>query len=303
MPDSFIPSLGRRRFLTRSSTAATALAALAAGVDTVAGRTPIPFVSTRGHFTDEGALTDGHTLTDYETKGPVPGIGRSCVSDLSVFVGGWRRSDDGDADAAIEDALATERSLAGSGYPGTVIGYSWDDDLGGGADFGWRESARIAERNGPKLAAFLAEYLANCSGRVRLIGHSLGARIVFRALETLETNGDRPLASVHLFGAAVDDERPTDRSVSYDALRTQVGATFNYLSRTDAVLGWAYPPFEFDRALGQYGAEQGPDVPDTYFDVDVTSEVGSDHAGYTEHVADEVVAHMRLVSDGGDSDA
>lgn len=267
---------------------------LAGASDPAAGQASVPVVSTRGHFDGDGDLTSGHTRTDYDTDGTVPGVDIGCVSDLLVFAHGWKKKgSDTDAEQAAREKFAqADARLDGAGYGGTVVGYLWDDNLGGGFDLGWNESQRIAKRNGPKLAAFLADYANASSGTVRVACHSLGAGVTFSALEGLASGGPT-VDAVHLLGAAVDNERPTDEvPASYAAVRDRIRGTYSYHSQDDDGLEWAYLTFEWDQALGETGSESGNAVPENYADRDVTDQVGDNHSGYLDNVADETVADM-----------
>ena len=75
---------------------------------------------------------------------------------------------------------------------------------------------RHSKDNGPKLAQFILDYMDNCKNenkesKFRLISHSLGARVILSSLESLHkntiwNNNNYKITSVHLLGAAVDNE-------------------------------------------------------------------------------------------------
>ncbi|WP_435195583.1 DUF726 domain-containing protein [Natronomonas sp. EA1] len=288
----------RRRFL-KGSLAATGLAALA--TTSASAATYVPYVSTRGHYDDDGTLTTGHTATDYDTVGTVPGVDGGCVSDLTVMVHGWwKKGDSSEAEAAAEDKFEqADQQLDGNGYWGTVIGFSWDNDVDSDAgDYGWSTAKEVAEKNGTKLAQFFLDYKYYCGGTVRFVGHSLGARVIFSALETLDNssywdNNGYTIQSVHLIGAAVDNEYPTtEYAPGYYGVANETDATYNYYSQEDDVLEWVYNSYEFDQALGETGYESGNTPAPNYADRDVTAQVGDNHSGYLDNVADEIVADM-----------
>ncbi|WP_254543733.1 DUF726 domain-containing protein [Halomarina pelagica] len=290
----------RRQFVRRATAATAGALTLGALGSPAAAATYVPVVSTREHFDDSATLTSGHTATDYDTDGTVPGVDVGCVDDLLVFVHGWdKKSSESEAEAAAEEKFEhADARLDAEGYWGTVVGYSWDNDKGGGVDYGWAESKEIATKNGPKLANFLTDYASACGGTIRLACHSLGARVTFSALQTLDGWGYADLVeSVHVLGGAVDNERPTlEHGDGYDAVANVTRATFNYYSGEDDVLEWVYNSFEFDQALGETGAESGNAVPGNYTDFDATGQVGDDHSGYLDALTDEMVYHMRYVS-------
>lgn len=289
----------RRTFLKTAAASTVGIAAL--GVSPAAAATYVPVVSTRGHFDDDGSHTAGHGWYDYDTDGTVPGIDAGCVSDTTVMVHGWwKKGDSSEAEAAAEDKFEEcDAELDGDGYWGEVVGYSWDNDVDSDAwNYGWSTAKDVAEKNGYKLAQFLLDYKAACGGTVRLVGHSLGARVIFSALSVLDGSSywndhGYGLQSVHLIGAAVDNEYPTlEYEPGYYGVRNQTDATYNYHSQEDSTLDWAYSSFEWDQALGETGAESGNTPAPNYTDLDVTNQVGSDHSSYLQHCSDEIVAHM-----------
>ncbi|WP_129115263.1 alpha/beta hydrolase [Halegenticoccus tardaugens] len=289
--------LHRRRFIKAAGASLTGLAGLAA-TETVAAA-DVPLISTREHFDDDANLTAGNTATNYDTTGNVPGVDVGCVGDLAVFVHGWDKKSD-DPDTAAEEKIdEANRELTAAGYGGSVVGYTWDSDKGGGADYGWSEAKQIAQANGPKLAQFALDFKYYCPDRsLRLVCHSLGAQVVFSALRVLDgtpdwNDGGYRIDTIHPFGAATDNEVPTDANPeTFDAIATEVGRAHNYHSEEDDVLQWIYSTIEFDRALGQTGAESGRETPWNYADHDVTDEVGDDHSGYLSSISPLIVSHM-----------
>jgi hypothetical protein len=287
--------LTRRRFIGGAGTTL-----LGTGVLSNAGAAQegVPAVTTFGHFDDNAELTDGNTETNYETSGDVPGTDTDSVSDLLVFVHGWRQdeTDEEAREANREKFEEAETELGGSGYDGTAIGYEWDAHRGDSLDFGWADAKEIADRNGLKLAEFVREYHeSEPDGDLRIMSHSLGTRVLFACLRELdgERRRDLSVTTIHPFGAAVDDDAPTTADeVTHDAIENRVGAAHNYHSREDEVFKWAYETREVGRALGRHGADEDHGIPTNYTDYDVTDEVGSDHSGYLENVSDLMVSHM-----------
>lgn len=295
--------LRRRTFLKQTSGAAAGIVALRSTSSSAQGATPIPVISTRGHFDDSGSLTGGHSATGYDTDGTVPGVDTGCASDLLVFAHGWTKDATDDeakqaAEAKIEHADA---SLGGAGYGGTVVGYSWDNNKGGGVDFGWGEAQSIAQQNGSKLAQFCLDYKYSCGGTLRLASHSLGAQVVFSTLRVLNATSywndyGYQIDSAHFLGAATDNEVPSQEDMdSYNAVANETVGTFNYYSEEDDTLEWIYNTIEFDQALGETGVEDGNTPPSNYTDFDATGQVGNNHSGYLDNVSDEVVAHINTV--------
>ncbi|WP_435097553.1 alpha/beta hydrolase [Halarchaeum sp. P4] len=282
----------RRTFLRTAAATTAALGVV--GTGRVAAKTDrgVPLVSTRGDVADDGTLTDGASTTGYDTDGHVPGVDTDAVDDLFVYVHGWNNAES-DARTKFDTADA---AFSKAGYTGTLVGFTWDSDVGGGVDMGWEESKDAADLNGPKLAAFCRDYAdAASSPRIHLVSHSLGARVLFGALRALRSADWGPdgqqVTSVHLLGAAVDNETPTaEDTANYRATRDVPEAAYNYHSEDDDTLRSFYNAYEVDQALGETGFEDGNTVPDSYDEYDATDEVGSDHSGYTESLADQVVS-------------
>lgn len=296
-------NVNRRRFLKRTGVAGAGLAALGMGTGTVsADRYGIPIVSTRGHFDDDGNLTSGHTETGYDTTGDVPGVDTGCVDDLTVFIHGWHKTG-GDPEQEAEDKfLSAKNNLDAAGYDGTLIGYSWDSDAGGGIDYGWGTAQDVAQKNGVKLAQFavyLKYYCPNTT--LRFTSHSLGAQVLLSSLRSLDVtswwnDGGYEVYSTHMLGAATDNEAPTKEWMdTYNAITNQTTATFNYHNEEDDVLEWVYNTIEFDQALGETGYEDGNTPAPNYVEYDATSQVGDDHSNYLDTLGDEIVYHMNNV--------
>ncbi|MEX2242645.1 MAG: alpha/beta hydrolase [Fimbriimonadaceae bacterium] len=236
----------------------------------------IPFATTRGHVAN-GEITEGHDRFGYEVSGSVPGINGPIAEDIFVVVHGLNNTE---TKGVNRFGLARE-SLQYNGYEGEVIGFSWDgatnwDPFGA---TGYRTAKHNAMANGPKLAQFLTDLQsANPNARVRLIGYSMGARLVAEAVWTLD-NDERfkddewKIASVHLVGAAIDDEHLQTDDRYGTAIERRVGRFFNYYSPVDSKLGKYFPPLEADRAVGRHDLEDPSKAPKNYVSHDVTDEL------------------------------
>jgi hypothetical protein len=292
-------NVNRRQFLSATGATVSGLGVLGS-VGTVAAAST-PYITTRDHFDDDGNLTAGHTQYDYGTSGDVPGVDTGCDGDVTVFIHGWdKKSSESDADQAALDKMAeADTELTNAGYSGTVVGMTWDNDKGGGWDYGWGVSQDIAQQTGIKLAQFAVDFKYYCpNATLRFTSHSLGAQVLFNAVRVLDdsswwdSNGHR-IRSIHPFGAATDNEVPTteDRE-TYDAIYNEVGEAHNYYNAADDVLQWVYNSIEFDQALGETGIESGNTAPPNYTDHDVESQVGDDHSNYLATIADDIVRDM-----------
>ena len=145
-----------------------------------------PIVSTRGQFnTTTGALVSSHNLTDYESSN-VPGlIGNSCPegNEIAIYIHGvWARPAE-----SKEQLDRIKMSLDANGYDIPLIGFTWDSNTSVDQD-GWGIAKLIADQNGAKLAEFISDFKNNCDlDNVRVVSHSMGARVVGKALTILDT--------------------------------------------------------------------------------------------------------------------
>lgn len=236
----------------------------------------VPLVSTRGHFDLAlGQLSEEHNGTDYRIS-DIP----DCPSEIAIFVHAW----------GLNETLAVERydrtllSLQHNNYSIPLILFSWD------ANTNWTQAKQIAKDNGPKLAHFIIDYMSDCKNehketKIRLISHSLGARVILSGLDYLHRNNiwnenDFNISSVNLLGAAVDNEEVskniqdillditnygTVKTTAYgQAIEEEVLDFYNLYDTEDNYLEprsqmQIYPTFEFgDWALGQNGYQTYP---------------------------------------------
>ena len=271
---------------------------------TVWGQTSqLSLISTRGHFDlQTGELIRGHNSTDYKAIN-IP----ACPPEIAVFIHGWLLNEPN----ASERFTRTQMSLLANNYSIPLIGFSWDANTTFSlSDFGfsgWLHAKSIAKDNGPKLAQFILDFMNNCANegsKVRLIAHSLGARVALSALESLNNNkewntNNFNITSVHLMGAAVDNEEvskyqqdilndPTNwgkvKSAYGKAIEKVVTNFYNLYNPEDNVLEprlvfQIYPSYEFgDLALGQSGYQTIPydislSLPDNYNQINVKNEI------------------------------
>ncbi len=269
----------RRTILRGTATAAVGLAGVAgtaAGFEgddgNITGPADFPRATTRGHFDIHwwygDQLTDGHTATDYSTVGDIPGYGSSNPEEVMISVHGWLV----EKDAAPDHFQTVKTSLRNNGYDHPVIGFSYDSDT---SLDNWWPATDIAERNGAKLANFITDYRARTGARVRLIGHSLGGRVVPATIKALNSWGYSDyVESATLLGAAADNDAVAVDGEYGDDIATVVGSLDNFWKSGDNVLNWAYSTGEFDSAVGEEGCE------------------GTPPANYTDHNVDYVPDHF-----------
>ena len=141
----------------------------------------VPIVSTRNHFNLEtGQLSLLKNIEDYDSF-YVPGLNGNPCSDnneLAIYIHGvWTGQI-----AAKEQIDRTNLSLNSNEYNIPLIGFNWDSNTVINPS-GWDIAKSIANQNGLKLAKFLSDFKTNCPNHnIRIIAHSLGAKVVESAL-------------------------------------------------------------------------------------------------------------------------
>jgi pimeloyl-ACP methyl ester carboxylesterase len=257
----------------------------------------IPIVSTRHHFgLSSGDLRPGYSNIEYDPPSVIP----SCSSnrEVVVYIHGWNA----DEQSAISQFNTVKRSLESVGYNQPVIGFSWDSDTFDWWDVqswseGWPVAKDIAQQNGLKLAKFILDYKAGCeNAEIRLVGHSLGARVIINALYELHTNRDLvtendiswndpnknyKIASVHLLGAAINPEEVSIAQGFGIPISVEVNQFYNKYSTEDTVLEEYYRDFEGGNiALGEEGAQgMAAGLRNIYHEQEVSSEIPLDRNG------------------------
>lgn len=242
------------------------------------GVSEIPYASTRGDV-DEGELTPGHTAYEYRLNGAIPGLARGVPpsDDILIVVHGLNNTP---TKALNRFGLARE-SLQHNGYRGVVLGFSWDGSTNWdpyGAT-GYRKAMHNAIANGTKLAQFVVDLqAANPHASIRLLGYSMGARLIAEAIYALDHDprfspSKVKIATVHLVGAAINDEAlETDQRYGRSIERRCV-KFFNYFSPVDSKLGLFFPAVEGHRAVGRRDLEHPDRAPRNYRSRNVSAEL------------------------------
>lgn len=237
-----------------------------------------PLVSTRGQFDDDGDLKAGYSRTAYDVEGNWSNYRADGDTEIVIFVHGWNIDEPGGRDAAYTCEVALEQN----DYDQFHVGFTWDSDKGGGLDNGWNEGKEIARKNGPKLAQWIADHNDDGGLPVRIVAHSLGARVTAEALEELRGwDRENAVESATLLGGAIDDQEvETDEPYGAD-IEYAARSFYNYYKTDDEVLDWAYSGIEFDTAVGEQGIQDFDDAPYNYAEQNVTDRV-KDHNSYYE---------------------
>ena len=240
----------------------------------------LPIVSTRNHFNLEtGHLSFSHNIEDYDSY-DVPGLhGNPCSNnnELAVYIHGvWTRQI-----ATKEQVDRTNLSLNSNEYNIPVVGFSWDSNTVINPS-GWDIAKSIANQNGPKLAKFLSDFRTNCPNhKIRIIAHSLGAKVVESALitlnnnETWKNNCAYNISSIHFIGAAISDKATSKNSPFGIAIDNIVNNFYNLYNPKDNILQGLYVKTENENPLGLFGLRKGEPFPSNYTEHNVMSEISS----------------------------
>jgi alpha/beta hydrolase family protein DUF900 len=287
-------------------------------------------ITTRGNL-DEPHGVQGIGYGNYSLS-DINQLKNTCPPEIAIIVHGWNLTED----KAKERFDRIKMSLEHNKYNVPIIGFSWDSDAE------WSVAKSVAKDNGPKLAQFIVDYKVKCKSehkdtKVRLIGHSLGARIILSTLDSLNkdrtwnsVNNDFNITSVNLMGATVDDEEVSKRSIDHfnppesmqpkgikfaygQAIEEQVDRFYNLFDPQDNILQFIYPYFEDnplypfgvggDRALGENGKQQfGIASPSNYNDTNVLTEIKSIDDADGDKIRDDDICILGFCSaDVGDN--
>jgi hypothetical protein len=275
----------------------------------------VPLISTAGDFNHTtGKLITGHNPIEYNASN-IPGLQiNDCPpqKEIAIYIDGFLVNGKSlGSENATEIFDRARLSLNNTGYDVTLIGFNWDSDIKN--DKAWEVTKDVAKSNGLKLAQFILDFKKDCPQTdVRLIAHSLGSRIVLSSLDALNENQEWnnnknfTIASVHLLGAAVDNEEVSkdpwdivkdatndeaykninifamEEPITLKGVKTAFGEAIEYevrnfsnlYSSKDDSLEWFYPMMEGnDTALGQTGAEYGISLPSNYKERDVKNNI------------------------------
>jgi hypothetical protein len=267
---------------------------------TTATKIPVYMISTRENLNYEGIIGQGYGSYSFLN---ISNLLESCPPEVAIFVHGWGV----DENKATEALDRVKMSLEFNKYNTALIGFSWNSNID------WDHAKSMAKENGPSLAQFILDLENKCIVTdVRLIAHSLGARVILSSLASLHNNSlwtgsAFKIASVHLLGAAIDDEEvsknpqdilrdPTNentvKSAYGEAIEGEVIKFYNLVNTEDNILQplpfyesisfypinlfyQVYPAFENDNALGQSGEQQGIDEVTTppYYDIESSNQI------------------------------
>ncbi len=226
---------------------------------------------------------------------------QNCPSEAAVYVHGWIPINK--SKVIEEQRERVDLSIKHSEYPRniTVKLFSWDSEVV------WQQAKVNADQEGDGLANWILTFKDACPNvKVRVIAHSLGSRVVLSALYSLENSTKWKeerfnITSVHLMGAAVDNEKvsknqsdidhsPLDDGKVYgSAIERNVVNFTNLYNPEDDMLERVdpqeqkmdnnqtdvYPHYEKDDALGWLGnaSINEADIPSNYEEKNVQNEI------------------------------
>lgn len=229
----------------------------------------------------------------------------NCPEELAIVIHGFNTNES----QAEERFDRVKMSLEHNKYFIPLIGLSWNSNTN------WTEAKIMAKENGPKLAHFIISLMESCKNdphnkilKIKLIGYSLGARVVLSTLENLHANqlwnnNNFKIESVHLLGAALDNEEVSTKIVDIvsdpnnmndvvkkfaygNAIQEEVNFFYNLYSTEDEIYqpkpaSVTYPSLEKDRALGLTGYQKfsynipssSLSLPTNYVEINVRDEI------------------------------
>lgn len=213
------------------------------------------------------------------------------VDELFVFVHGW--FGDSTVESQAEDVAG---SMVDAGYEADeYVAIEWD-----ATTLNYFGAESETEDVGEELAEMIEEFYDDGGGTIRLVGHSLGGRVVLWTPNKLSSGYE--IETVAPLGAAADGDTVCGGGWSagqwYDGIANNAGEVRNYHSEDDSTVGSAYGGLG-GAALGTDGSGCPDDTADNYTDVDVTDSV-DDHFGFLGD--EEVGSDLAAAIDGDDVD-
>ena len=212
--------------------------------------------SSRSDFTDPDRLLDsGHLYADVDLAGGevqrLDGFEdvAKVINDARVLllVHGYNNEHE-----EVLDAYRTVQENVGSHLRAQydhVLGYSWP-----GGDYGWEWTQAKSRANAVATRFWrLTEELSQSARSLDVMSHSLGARVVLKALKAVQAQ-TTPVRNYFCLAAAVDNEA-LETGKEFTGSRRGAESIFVLHSNKDKVLSIAYRFREFDRALGLSGPE------------------------------------------------
>ncbi|GLS27385.1 alpha/beta hydrolase [Marinibactrum halimedae] len=217
---------------------------------------------------------------------------KKLISELSgkkvlILVHGYNNEQDEvyDAYSIIERKISKHLSTT---YD-AIIGYSWP---GGDNRLDWW-AAKSRANSVARQFRFLLEMIGEKAVAIDVMSHSLGARVVLKALKQ---SRKKPLLNHYYCTAPAVDDEVFEDDEEFSNTTHKVTGLFVFHSKRDSVLARAYRVAEFDNALGLYGPEDRNYIEentDNVFVVNCKKRIKK-HGGYKG--CNEMYRYMRSAS-------
>lgn len=254
-------------------------------------------VSSRADFWSSTNFSDEDAIGDVALESPSTSRDRNMTRaeyleslagrKVLLLVHGYNNTEDAVALAYARIERAAKKAF-GRHYD-VITGYTWP---GGAIGLSYPVARSRANAAGPRLAGWIRQ-IARAAASLDVMSHSLGARVVLKALDR---SSGTPVRNLYLLASAIDNEsiekgqeffaaaRRCERAV---VMHSKHDRTLGVWFRIgDALLPWQWFDF-FDVALGHSGPENPADIIAHSPHVLVVNgkSAGLDHGDYKDHPA------------------
>ena len=216
-------------------------------------------ISSRNNFSNpDDLLPSGHIIREIDLRDDSLTGSFSDIDELLpiisgrkllMLIHGYNNEQDEiyDAYSIVEEKVRTHLD---SEYD-EVIGYIWP---GGDSKLDWQPAKRSANAIARRFQQ-LVRRLAQSALSLDLMSHSLGARVILKAMKQIRGgSGENLVRNYYCTAASVDDEVFEEEEEFHSAI-DKFGRILIFHSRRDHVLKLAYRLAEADSALGLSGPE------------------------------------------------
>ncbi|MDR4511003.1 MAG: alpha/beta hydrolase [Nitrososphaeraceae archaeon] len=197
-------------------------------------------------------------------------VTQTCSNETAIYIHGFNK----DKNDAGEEFNRIQTSLNDNSYKIPLIGFSWKSNVL------WPQAKANAINSGEELAKFIYKFKETCPNtNIHIIAHSLGAAVVENTLNNLVkyldlkniNNTSKIIKSVHLLGAAINNELIMNNTPFGNAINDKVEKFYNLYNPEDDGLE-ANRLIEKHNPLGSVGAPN-QNVPTNYKDINVLNEI------------------------------
>lgn len=196
-----------------------------------------------------------------------------CPAEIAIYIHGFNKT----KNDVGEELNRLQKSLSFNNSTIPVVGFSWISNTS------WDKAKVNAKNSGEELAKFIFEFKReiNCPNtNIRIIAHSLGAAVVESTLINLveyldsksSDNNSKIIKSVHLLGAAIDNQLIAENTQFRNAINSKVEKFYNLYNPEDDGLEFNRL-FEKQNPLGATGAPKQDTNSTNYYDTNVLAEI------------------------------